>query len=155
MIFENVLIFPARKFPEGNWQPDGLRFEDARFQSADGTQLHGWFFDQPQARFHLLYGGLSIIATARPANSPAVTSSIAKLFDLLAKGRLVALFLETMGNRISGHRGGRRDNVSPSDVPAGAEGRIPTDVDTSVALGVIVRHSPISALVLLVRLFHL
>ncbi len=55
MIFENALIFPAPKYPAGNWQPDRLRFEDAEFNSADGTELHGWFFDQPQARFHLLY----------------------------------------------------------------------------------------------------
>lgn len=55
MIFETALIFPAPRYPAGNWQPHGLRFEDAIFHSADGTRLHGWFFDQPQARCHLLY----------------------------------------------------------------------------------------------------
>lgn len=55
MIFETVIIFPAPKYPAGDWQPSGLRFEDVLFHSADGTRLHGWFFDQPQARFHLLY----------------------------------------------------------------------------------------------------
>ena len=55
MIFETAIIFPAPKYPSGNWQPRGLRFEDVTFHSADGIRLHGWFFDQPRARFHLLY----------------------------------------------------------------------------------------------------
>jgi fermentation-respiration switch protein FrsA (DUF1100 family) len=29
--------------------------EDAHFDSADGTSLHGWYFEHPQPRAHLLY----------------------------------------------------------------------------------------------------
>jgi hypothetical protein len=39
---ESLLYFPA-KYPDGDWTPPGLVFEDARFQAADGTHLHGWF----------------------------------------------------------------------------------------------------------------
>ncbi|HEV3299203.1 MAG TPA: hypothetical protein VG055_06170 [Planctomycetaceae bacterium] len=37
---ESVVFHPSR-YPEGNWRPDGLEFEDAWFQSEDGTKLHG------------------------------------------------------------------------------------------------------------------
>jgi len=39
---ESLLYFPA-KYPEGDWNPPGLVFEDAWFDAADGTHLHGWF----------------------------------------------------------------------------------------------------------------
>lgn len=39
---ESLIFFPARH-PEGDWQPRGLKFEDARFEAADKTQLHGWY----------------------------------------------------------------------------------------------------------------
>lgn len=40
---ENQLIFIPSNATVGDWQPEGLRFEDAEFQAADGTKLHGWF----------------------------------------------------------------------------------------------------------------
>jgi len=51
MIFEESLIFFPIRYPEGDWEPPGLKFEDAWFRSADGTQLHGWYVphDQPLA----------------------------------------------------------------------------------------------------------
>ncbi|MEZ6072777.1 MAG: alpha/beta hydrolase [Pirellulales bacterium] len=49
-----LLYFPAR-FPAGNWQPVAATFEDARFQSADGTQLHGWYFPRALPRATVLY----------------------------------------------------------------------------------------------------
>jgi len=39
---EMLLFFPA-KYPEGDWEPAGLDFEDVWFESADGTKLHGWY----------------------------------------------------------------------------------------------------------------
>jgi uncharacterized protein len=39
---ESLLFFPSR-YPEGNWQPYNLTFEDAWFEAADGTRLHGWY----------------------------------------------------------------------------------------------------------------
>jgi len=40
---EKSLVYQPSKYPEGNWQPIGLDFEDAHFTAADGTKLHGWF----------------------------------------------------------------------------------------------------------------
>ncbi|NLE39825.1 MAG: alpha/beta hydrolase [Pirellulaceae bacterium] len=47
---ESLIFFPAR-YPEGDWEPSGLVFEEARFQAADGTKLHGWYVphDRPRA----------------------------------------------------------------------------------------------------------
>jgi fermentation-respiration switch protein FrsA (DUF1100 family) len=51
MIFEESLIFFPMRYPEGEWQPLGLPFEDARFQADDGVRLHGWYAacDEPRA----------------------------------------------------------------------------------------------------------
>ncbi len=48
---ERSLLFAPAKFPEGNWRPAKLEFEDVRFTAADGTRLHGWFVphDDPRA----------------------------------------------------------------------------------------------------------
>jgi len=40
---ENQLIFIPFGATVGDWEPEGLHFEDAQFQAADGTKLHGWF----------------------------------------------------------------------------------------------------------------
>jgi len=40
---ENSLVFFPARYPAGDWKPAGLGFEDAWFQAADGTQLHGWY----------------------------------------------------------------------------------------------------------------
>jgi hypothetical protein len=34
MFMENSLLYFPTKFPDGDWQPPGLRFEDAWFQAA-------------------------------------------------------------------------------------------------------------------------
>jgi len=43
MFLENSLIYFPFRHPSGEWNPAGLNFEDARFASADGTPLHGWY----------------------------------------------------------------------------------------------------------------
>ena len=43
MFLEDSLIFFPVAYPDGDWQPRGLAFEDAWFQAADGTRLHGWY----------------------------------------------------------------------------------------------------------------
>jgi len=55
MFFENSLIYFPSPYPEGYWSPAGLDFEDAWFQSADGTQLHGWYVPQENARAAVLF----------------------------------------------------------------------------------------------------
>ena len=57
MFFEEVLIFPAPNVADDQWQQQ-LQQEDVRFTSADGTELHGWYFpvaDPEQSNGTLLY----------------------------------------------------------------------------------------------------
>lgn len=58
MFLEEWLIFIPSRYPEGNWQPWGLKFEDARFQATDGTKLHGWYVphNSPSAVILLCHG---------------------------------------------------------------------------------------------------
>jgi uncharacterized protein len=55
MFFENSLIFFPSRYPVGDWHPRDLRFEDARFEAADGTRLHGWYVPHPHARAAVLF----------------------------------------------------------------------------------------------------
>jgi hypothetical protein len=55
MIFEEAMIFFPSPYPEGNWQPPGVSFEDAEFQAADGTRLHGWYAHRRDARAVVLF----------------------------------------------------------------------------------------------------
>lgn len=51
----NSFVFPAPRFPEGDWNPPDLGQHDAWFASADGTRLHGWFLAARQPRATILY----------------------------------------------------------------------------------------------------
>ncbi len=53
--FERSMVFVPSPYPEGNWQPAGVPFEDAWFTSADGTRLHGWYLAHPNPRAVVLY----------------------------------------------------------------------------------------------------
>lgn len=52
MSLENALIFPAPRYPAGNWR-HGL--EDVYFQSLDGTNLHGVFVERENPDVHILF----------------------------------------------------------------------------------------------------
>jgi fermentation-respiration switch protein FrsA (DUF1100 family) len=52
---ETSLIFAPTRFPVGDWRPQGLKYENAMFQSADGTNLHGWYVPQENPRAIILY----------------------------------------------------------------------------------------------------
>jgi len=57
MSLEDSLVYQPRRFPDGDWSLDaGL--EEADFESADGTRLHGWFAspEQPNAVVLFLHG---------------------------------------------------------------------------------------------------
>lgn len=43
MIFEESLIYFPDRYPAGEWSPVGVQVEDAWFEAADGTRLHGWY----------------------------------------------------------------------------------------------------------------
>jgi fermentation-respiration switch protein FrsA (DUF1100 family) len=51
---ENSLIYFPSVYPEGIRDPPGLQFEDAWFESADGTKLHGWYVPHANPRAVLL-----------------------------------------------------------------------------------------------------
>lgn len=55
MIFEESLIFFPMPYPEGDWNPGWLSFEDARFLSPDGLKLHGWFAECQEPRAVVLF----------------------------------------------------------------------------------------------------
>lgn len=55
MFLENMLVYPVPPLARGDWQPAGLTFEDVHFASADGTKLHGWFVERPEAKRAILY----------------------------------------------------------------------------------------------------
>ena len=56
MWLETTLIFPTMGHPARRLAPGrGSRYEDVFFTSADGTRLHGWYFDQPGATAYVLY----------------------------------------------------------------------------------------------------
>ncbi len=51
--FEKKLVYQPAPFPEE--VPRDLPFEDAHFQSADGTKLHGWLIEHPDPRAVALF----------------------------------------------------------------------------------------------------
>jgi fermentation-respiration switch protein FrsA (DUF1100 family) len=55
MFLEDSLIYFPSVYPEGDWNPQGLSFEDAWFQAADGTRLHGWYVPKQNARAAVLF----------------------------------------------------------------------------------------------------
>jgi hypothetical protein len=60
---ELLLFFPS-KYPEGDWNPSGLKFEDVTFASNDGTGLHAWYcpVDQPQSHILIAHGNAGHLA---------------------------------------------------------------------------------------------
>lgn len=52
---ENSLVFAPIRYPEGNWQPAGLEYEDVEFESSDGTKLHAWYLAHARPRAVVLY----------------------------------------------------------------------------------------------------
>lgn len=55
VMLEDYLIFFPDKYPAGDWRPAGLVYEDAWFQAADGTRLHGWYCPHAQPRAVVLF----------------------------------------------------------------------------------------------------
>lgn len=51
---ESFLFFPSR-YPEGEWNPPDLDFEDVEFRSVDGTRLHGWYVAHERPRAVILF----------------------------------------------------------------------------------------------------
>jgi fermentation-respiration switch protein FrsA (DUF1100 family) len=58
MFLERSLIFFPMRYPNGDWRPPLLEFEDAEFTAADGVRLHGWYVphEAPRAVILLAHG---------------------------------------------------------------------------------------------------
>ncbi len=61
---ELLLFFPSR-YPQGDWSPKDLRFEDVWFTAEDKTRLHGWYCpnDNPRAIILLAHGNAGHVAS--------------------------------------------------------------------------------------------
>ena len=55
MAMENSLIYFPSVYPAGYWNPPGLQFEDAWFETPDGTKLHGWYVPHENPRAVVLF----------------------------------------------------------------------------------------------------
>ena len=55
MLLERFLVYPAPRASQGNWNASAVGAEDVSFESADGTKLHGWYFEHPTPRAHILF----------------------------------------------------------------------------------------------------
>ena len=55
MILETSLVYPAPKYPLGNWNPVDIKPEDVHFKSIDGTDLHGWCVEHSNPRAVAIY----------------------------------------------------------------------------------------------------
>jgi hypothetical protein len=64
---ERMLFYPS-KYPEGDWKPKGLTFEDVRFDAEDGTHLHGWYCpcDRPRAVVLFAHGNAGNLSHRAP-----------------------------------------------------------------------------------------
>ncbi len=52
---EDYLIYYPAKFPEGDWEPDGLVREEVFFETENGVMLHGWFCAVPGPNVVILH----------------------------------------------------------------------------------------------------
>jgi fermentation-respiration switch protein FrsA (DUF1100 family) len=73
MLFEDSMIYFPVPHPVGDWQPRCLEFEDAWFEAADGTRLHGWYVPHANPRAFVLFCH---------GNAGNVTDRVDKLFAL-------------------------------------------------------------------------
>jgi uncharacterized protein len=66
-IDELLLFFPS-KFPNGDWKPKDLHFNDVVFSAEDGTKLHGWYCpaDDPRAVVLVAHGNAGHVASRAP-----------------------------------------------------------------------------------------
>ncbi len=105
MLMENSLIYFPSVYPDGIWEPPGLEFEDAWFESVDGTKLHGWYVPQQHPRAFVL------IAHGNAGN-------LSHRYELLQ--RLAALGVSSM---IFDYRGYGRSAGVPSEAGILADAR--------------------------------
>jgi hypothetical protein len=91
MFLENHLVFIPMKYPRGNWRPEGLEFEDAWFQAADGTKLHGWLLahEKPLATVLFCHGNAGNVTHREDAlrGLHDISGAAVLVFDYRGYGR--------------------------------------------------------------------
>ncbi len=90
-LFENAFIFFPSVYPQGNWKPAGIAFEDAWFDAPDGSQLHGWYVPADDSRAVVLFahgnaGNLSDRADTLDVLANELGASVL-IFDYRGYGR--------------------------------------------------------------------
>jgi len=62
---DELLLFFPTKFPDGNWRPDNLQFEDVWFTAEDKTRIHGWYCPRkhPRATILIAHGNAGNVAS--------------------------------------------------------------------------------------------
>lgn len=51
----DMFLFQPGKYPTGDWNPPNLNYEDAWFESKDGTKIHGWLCRNERPKAVMLY----------------------------------------------------------------------------------------------------
>lgn len=54
MLEDSFIFFPT-KYPDGDWEPSRLPYENVYFQAPGGPQLHGWFVPHVAPRTIILF----------------------------------------------------------------------------------------------------
>ena len=90
-LLENSLIFFPSVYPDGYWEPAHLAFEDAWFETDDGSRLHGWYLPAANPRAVVLFahgngGNLSHRVDVVDALSRSLGASVL-IFDYRGYGR--------------------------------------------------------------------
>ncbi len=87
----NSVLFVPGKYPEGDWTPDNLRFEDIYFVAEDNTRLHGWYCpaENPVATILIAHGNAGHVASRAPLlrHLQASTRASVFIFDYRGYGR--------------------------------------------------------------------
>jgi fermentation-respiration switch protein FrsA (DUF1100 family) len=110
VLLENSLIFFPSAYPVGNWKPFSLAFEDAWFEAADGTKLHGWYVpvDEPRAVVLFAHG-----------NAGNLSDRAEVVADLTKRLRVSLLIFD--------YRGYGRSEGTPSESGVLSDGRAARD----------------------------
>ena len=119
MVFENSFLFFPSCYPDGDWQPDRLAFEDAWFQAEDGTRLHGWYVPAENPRAVVLFahgngGNLTHRVEVLDALANALGVSV-MIFDYRGYGRSEGH--PSLAGVLTDARAARRWLAKKADVP--------------------------------------
>lgn len=52
---DELLLFQPARYPAGDWNPDGLKFEDVWMTTGDGVKIHGWYCPHVNPQAVVLY----------------------------------------------------------------------------------------------------